>query len=1341
MSRLQLEDFTEFFRCVNDGFEPFPWQSRLLREVVEKGWPRTIALPTASGKTACLDIALFSLALGAAGAPRRIFFAVDRRVIVAAVYERALKMARLLAQSEPGTVLGRVAESLKALAGFGVFNEELVVPLRAYQLRGGVYRDHQWAEHPCAPMVIATTVDQVGSRMFFRGYGVGPRALPKHAALVANDALIILDEAHCSQPMAQTMRAVERYRQNGQSVSQTPFRFVVMSATPISDKTLPSPNFEGPFELGAEDREHPVLSKRLKKAKPARLQVAGSAKGKNWSIRLAAEMASQTCDAIRKSGCRRVAVMVNRVGTARAAAELLTERLPGADVVLMTGRMRELDRAELLERYSDKLKSGTRVQAERPIAVVATQCLEVGADFDFDGLITECASRDALEQRFGRLHRLGDEAPHYASIVIRADQVNPKDEDPIYRMALTNTWAWLQQVATEGCVDFGVDALKGVKAKVPADGTEVQSPEAPILMPPHLDCWVQTSPRPEPEPDVSLFLRGRVRSSREVRVLWRELPFSFEGNWHADRSELRDRLLHELSFVPPTVAESVPVPISVFRRWLQGEVSGATDLTGDVSEVEEDTKSTGIPALESLPVFRWRGLNDEGTRWLESISEVTPDDVFILPAAITGSEALADFFPRGEQRIWDRGDQAQPISSGKIVLRLSKRLIEQAEREGTTSICAALWSELGKLLYPDDFPNGLPTELLAERPRFWELLRELAEHDTTWRQQRLKGLSTETARLIPSVESDRFPRRWTVLGRTIATESGEVVGEDEVFPDEESLSLAGDEHVLLGDHCRAVGLTARHFAQLAGFSEFVFDLDLAGRLHDLGKLDPRFQAWLCDGSSAMAAALAEPIAKSKGNDSREERARARREAGYPRGKRHEFLSAALVDKHPELLKGARDPELVLHLIAVHHGLARPFPLEVDERGHSVLVRYQAKGVDVEGCVSLSLAAPPAGHVERFWRLVERYGWWRLAYFEALLVCADHLCSRDPNALSSSGETSVVQAPEPSRGAPLEVHSLSASRKSLHLSGLDGSNILAYLAALGVLRVANTFTPGASLSWELADHWTPVLHLGDCGSEHEMCQKLHDTLRSTKWYPPMDNLDNTHKIGLDLYRQIAGEALETWFTSNGGDHDWSDWLCALVGEVDENGIVKDTALRTMSGAGHQHFLKTMRDLQVETTEEHLYRTLFVPWDYQDEKPTLRLDPRDDRRYALRADNPATSRQDPIRTVRGANRLAAEAIPLLPTWPRQNRLETAGFTTGGSRNTYFYWPIWTGQYSIGGVRSLLWQRGWSRFQAAVRRALTIVEVYRSRRITVGKVRNFTPSEPVVANSKQPIGLLRF
>ena len=67
---------------------PYDWQRSLAERVIQSDdnrWPEAIALPTAAGKTACVDIAVFAMAVladterGTTPHPRRLFYTVDRR--------------------------------------------------------------------------------------------------------------------------------------------------------------------------------------------------------------------------------------------------------------------------------------------------------------------------------------------------------------------------------------------------------------------------------------------------------------------------------------------------------------------------------------------------------------------------------------------------------------------------------------------------------------------------------------------------------------------------------------------------------------------------------------------------------------------------------------------------------------------------------------------------------------------------------------------------------------------------------------------------------------------------------------------------------------------------------------------------------------------------------------------------------------------------------------------------------------------------------------------------------------------------------------------------------------
>ena len=116
---------------------------------------------------------------------------------------------------------------------------------------------------------------------------------------------------------------------------------------------------------------------------------------------------------------------------------------------------------------------------------------------------------------------------------------------------------------------------------------------------------------------------------------------------------------------------------------------------------------------------------------------------------------------------------------------------------------------------------------------------------------------------------------------------------------------------------------------------------------------------------------------------------ARINAGYPSGGRHELLSLRLAESAPEALP--HDPllrELTLFLVSSHHGYCRPFaPVVFDENAPEVSYRLDEHEMTWSGPTDLEHLE--AGTVRRFWLLVEAYGWWGLAWLEAILRLADH----------------------------------------------------------------------------------------------------------------------------------------------------------------------------------------------------------------------------------------------------------------------------------------------------------------------------------------------------------------
>jgi len=309
---------------------------------------------------------------------------------------------------------------------------------------------------------------------------------------------------------------------------------------------------------------------------------------------------------------------------------------------------------------------------------------------------------------------------------------------------------------------------------------------------------------------------------------------------------------------------------------------------------------------------------------------------------------------------------------------------------------------------------------------------------------------------------------------------------------------------------------------------------------------------------------------------------------------------------------------------------------------------------------------------------------------------------------------------------------------LILIGLDGGNSLAFLAAVGTLRTLTLAWPrdDVSLSWSREGGiFRPCLHARRELDAASVVEALHAQLRTMTGHKALSLGDNLN-VAPSVFRDYAMGAVAEAHQATDKLHGrvWADFAAAFACEATTNSrtkgvTIQDTALRTMSGAGHQHFLKFMRDLVAATEPAHLQKALFDDWRYDDEGRGLfmRWDPDDDRRYALRWNDPSS---DPSRTVRGANRLAVEALPVFSSIPDNSRLETIGFTNRGRTGVFWSWPIWNARLSMSACQSLLSSTAIHQQPAESASLIPIgVEaIYRCERITIGKFRNFTPAEQV-------------
>lgn len=202
------------------------------------------------------------------------------------------------------------------------------------------------------------------------------------------------------------------------------------------------------------------------------------------------------------------------------------------------------------------------------------------------------------------------------------------------------------------------------------------------------------------------------------------------------------------------------------------------------------------------------------------------------------------------------------------------------------------------------------------------------------------------------------------------------------------------------------------------------------------------------------------------------------------------------------------------------------------------------------------------------------------------------------------------------------------------------------------------------------------------------------------------------------------------------------LAAAYGVSDPNAPderMLPTPWALITGAGHQYFLETVRELMQRCQKDQIRQAVFGPWVPKDERFSLRLDPAEDRRYALMAANPSKGSNKTL-TLWGANRLAFEAVRFFTCYPAaRGDIAVLGWRPsqdhGFRADTKVRWPLWGSWLSPEEIRPILalpeiWQDSPQARSALRERG--IQGVYRSERIQRDDYFNLLPGIAVWMSS---------
>lgn len=299
----------------------------------------------------------------------------------------------------------------------------------------------------------------------------------------------------------------------------------------------------------------------------------------------------------------------------------------------------------------------------------------------------------------------------------------------------------------------------------------------------------------------------------------------------------------------------------------------------------------------------------------------------------------------------------------------------------------------------------------------------------------------------------------------------------------------------------------------------------------------------------------------------------------------------------------------------------------------------------------------------------------------------------------------------------------SEHSSILLKGLDGSNPLAFLAALGALRTLSLALPAerVRMNWEECDGaWRPRVWCSLASDADAIIEKLDGALARSRSSHATRFIDykSSNEDAVAFYQSVRdGGAIEPEFDA---------WISALTNDVHPD------ATSPLQLTRSDYFVGNLDQILISTSSDHLRRSLMLPWKYDDalSGQSLHLDPTEDRRHAYQWNRPSG---DPNRNrsgnVLGANRLAVEALPYFLGLPSSNpaKLLLTGWTGVRADDSQWTWPIWEPPVTVAVVRSTLALAGFQAIELKRDQLVPagVVAAYRCRRILVEKTPNLTPA----------------